>query len=301
MLTIFLPNIAVHNSGIMWTTPSDSLYSYCRWLIGRPSCIVGSRGDGCLEFWDLLIRGSCSILTTKICEEAITCVCPSDNGRHVAAGTINGDIRVVEVCPFMSSFSSSDYDALGQLFQRESRREQHIESRQRGEEDESLAPSRAAPSRESKQPEAEAVKLLAQHRPEKGRHKKPDPFKEEDTKVDKKFMDMLDDEKNRQGVNAFMDKKEAADAYAQLLIEGRKRQKEEALRGTGKDDEAELSSKQQMNINTKTIQKADEFIDPPPEPEEEDSIQEEEDEESSIQSEQAQNAASGEDGEYNNE
>lgn len=86
----------------------DALYTYAHWLNGKPCGLVASRSDGCLEFWDLLMQGVSSILTTKVSEDALSTVWPADTGRHVAAGTVNGDIRLVKVCPLLHTFVKTD-------------------------------------------------------------------------------------------------------------------------------------------------------------------------------------------------
>ncbi|CAL8077612.1 unnamed protein product [Orchesella dallaii] len=175
------------DSGIMWTAPSDALYTYAQWLTGRPCGLVASRVDGCLEFWDLLIQGTTSMLTTKVSAHPLSTVWPADTGKHVAAGTVTGDIRMVKLCSSMYSFGKPDKSALAGCFDRESRREKYLEQRCR-------EIRLAKKQRDGKQKEKEMNETDQATLDQQGtepvrivKYKRPEPFTNEHLPVDKNF------------------------------------------------------------------------------------------------------------------
>ncbi len=45
----------------------DARYCDANWLPSRPSCFVGCRNDGVMEWWDLLISGGHNVMQMKVC------------------------------------------------------------------------------------------------------------------------------------------------------------------------------------------------------------------------------------------
>jgi len=84
------------------------MYTDAVWLGGRPSGIVACRSDGVVEWWDLLIHGATSILSLQITDESLTAVATAEGGKHVAAGTMGGDVKFIRMTDFMGEFEKND-------------------------------------------------------------------------------------------------------------------------------------------------------------------------------------------------
>ncbi|ODN04326.1 Dynein intermediate chain 3, ciliary [Orchesella cincta] len=248
------------DSGIMWTAPSDALYTYANWLTGRPCGLVASRVDGCLEFWDLLIQGTTSMLTTKVSHHPLSTVCPSDAGTHVAAGTVSGDIRMVKLCESLHTFGKPDKTALAACFERESRREKYLE--QRGRE---IRLAKKQKEGKAKNTGGDGAKFsFSEHGQEakkSGKYKKPEPFKNPQLRVDKKFFVTIADEKKKQGINAFPDKKMAAKAFSQVMYKGRMAEKKKQMIKSNKTEDWTLGVEQVMSVNDETLKQANQDMD----------------------------------------
>lgn len=44
----------------------------------------------------------------KVCDEALTAVCAADTGKHIAVGSIHGDVRFIQMSDLMSDFDKGE-------------------------------------------------------------------------------------------------------------------------------------------------------------------------------------------------
>ncbi|OXA56887.1 Dynein intermediate chain 3, ciliary [Folsomia candida] len=204
-------------SSIMWTVPAETRYADANWLINRPSCFIACRNDGVLEWWDLLIRGGNNIMQMKVCDEALTAVCAADTGKHIAVGSIHGDVRFIQMSDLMSDFDKGEKPMLAAVFDRESRREKYLEQRNR----EIRLKKRDLEKQEAiqkKLEEDEAAERKALGLPDiegmdpiqvKGMKIRQEVARNPIIQAEREFFISIDEEIRTKGIDAFPDKKVA--------------------------------------------------------------------------------------------
>ncbi|XP_060948510.1 dynein axonemal intermediate chain 2-like [Limanda limanda] len=121
----------IKDSSIMWTKYQMSFLMDACWSPVRPSVFFTVKNDGVLEVWDILFKQNVPALSLKVCDGALNSVCVQDNGRLVACGSQQGEVTLLEICSELSTLQKNEKNLLSAMFERETKREKILESRQR--------------------------------------------------------------------------------------------------------------------------------------------------------------------------
>ncbi len=109
-----------------------------------------SRNDGVLDAWDLYYRQSSPSYSHKISSLALSTVsvqgsAQTGGGRLLAVGDVGGSVTLLEMSDNLAVPEAHEKNAIGVMFERESKREENLEKR-------ALALARAARAAASKAP-----------------------------------------------------------------------------------------------------------------------------------------------------
>ncbi|CAG7821652.1 unnamed protein product [Allacma fusca] len=209
-------------SSILWTAPKNSLYTHGAWIPTRASSFCCCRLDGNLDFWDMLMDPVRPHLVTRVCDDSLITVAPSDNGKFVAVGTDQGNMSLVRLAEAMTTSEKSDKPVLAAVFERESRREKVLEQRnreirlrKRDKEKAETEKQKLEEARNKQREEAEALEKETGKKvplPDLTGGKKFDIVYEIKTdpiiQGEREFFQTLRQEMETAGVHAFPDKKE---------------------------------------------------------------------------------------------
>ncbi|XP_058792515.1 dynein intermediate chain 3, ciliary [Phymastichus coffea] len=118
-------------SCIMWTPGHGVLLTGGHWSPSRYSVFFLTKIDGTLDAWDLIVQQDGPVLSAKVCDEALTCVRPHEQGQLVALGSKNGSVYLLEFSESLTTNQKNDKALLTALLDRETRREKVIEAKNR--------------------------------------------------------------------------------------------------------------------------------------------------------------------------
>ncbi|KAH9579002.1 WD40 repeat [Trypanosoma melophagium] len=97
------------------------------WHPTRPGVFFTTRMDGYLDFWDLMLRQSTPALSVQVSDYALHTAKPTVEGRHVAAGGIDGNVTLLELSPSLYTLMSDEKNVIGQLLENESIRDKNLD------------------------------------------------------------------------------------------------------------------------------------------------------------------------------
>ncbi|XP_043678098.1 dynein axonemal intermediate chain 2-like isoform X2 [Vespula pensylvanica] len=118
-------------SCIAWTPGHRQFLMGGSWSATRFSVFFLIKIDGTLDVWDLLIQQDTPVLSIKVCDEALTCVRPHEQGQLVTVASRNGIIYLLELSEALKINHKNDKLLLTALLDRETRREKVIEAKNR--------------------------------------------------------------------------------------------------------------------------------------------------------------------------
>ncbi|XP_035038202.1 dynein axonemal intermediate chain 2-like [Hippoglossus stenolepis] len=121
----------IKESSIMWTKYQMSFLTDACWSPVRPSVFFTVKNDGVLDVWDIIFKQNDPTLSLKVCDTALNSLCVQDNGRLVACGSQQGEATLLEICSGLSTLQKNEKNLLAAMFERETKREKILESRQR--------------------------------------------------------------------------------------------------------------------------------------------------------------------------
>ncbi|KEP64338.1 UNVERIFIED_CONTAM: dynein intermediate chain, putative [Hammondia hammondi] len=120
----------------------------CQWSPSRPGLFMVCREDGFLDFWDYYYRQNEVTFQHKVSDAALWSIAVQSQGQHVAVGDSDGAVTLLELCDGLHIPGANEKVAVGQIFERETRREKNIEQSRRQAEarrtEEKSAASKAA-------------------------------------------------------------------------------------------------------------------------------------------------------------
>ncbi|KAM9339741.1 dynein axonemal intermediate chain 2 [Symphorus nematophorus] len=121
----------IKESSIMWTKYQMSYLMDACWSPVRPSVFFTVNMDGVLDAWDILFKQNDPTLSLKVCDEPLCSLRVQDNGRLVACGSQVGGASLLEISCGLSTLQKNEKSLLAAMFERETKREKILESRQR--------------------------------------------------------------------------------------------------------------------------------------------------------------------------
>ncbi|XP_043284269.1 dynein intermediate chain 3, ciliary isoform X2 [Venturia canescens] len=118
-------------SSIAWTPGHRDLLTGGAWSATRFSVFFLTKIDGTLDVWDLIVQQDSPVLSIKVCDEALTCMRPHEQGRLVAVAGKNGTTYLLEFSEALTINQKNDKLLLTAFLDRETRREKVIEAKNR--------------------------------------------------------------------------------------------------------------------------------------------------------------------------
>ncbi|EEB18967.1 dynein intermediate chain 3, ciliary, putative [Pediculus humanus corporis] len=116
-------------SAILWTKYHNTRLTAGEWSQTRASVFFLTREDGVLDLWDILQEQKHAYLSFKLSDQPLTCLRVRDDGELVVVGNAVGTAFVVRYSTNLAETSKNDKNFLGAMFDRESRREKLLETR----------------------------------------------------------------------------------------------------------------------------------------------------------------------------
>lgn len=114
--------------GPMISTPfAPSCLSSLAWSPTRPGVFFLSRQDGYLDVWDYYYRMNETVLSHKVSDHALTSLNVQSQGSLIAVGDADGCISLLQLCDGLTQIQPNEKNALGMIFDRETKREKNLE------------------------------------------------------------------------------------------------------------------------------------------------------------------------------
>ncbi|NXE30292.1 DNAI2 protein, partial [Ardeotis kori] len=121
----------IKESSIMWTKNHLSYLTDGCWSSVRPAVFFTTRSDGTLDVWDFLFKQKDPSLSLKVCNEPLSSLRVQDNGRVVGCGSKLGTVTLLEISSGLCTLQRNEKALATAMFERETKREKILESRQR--------------------------------------------------------------------------------------------------------------------------------------------------------------------------
>lgn len=158
------------------------------WSPTRAGVFYVTRMDGVVDIWDYFYRQNEVAYSHKVGDSALSSIAVSNgSGRLIAVGDSNGTVSLLEVCESLAAPQANEKNAIGAMFDRETKQEKNLEQRERD-------------LRRAKALEAEARKKESLDEKEK----KDAKMEEQLRTVDANFLNMIkeaeDDESKDEGI-----------------------------------------------------------------------------------------------------
>ena len=122
---------------IVTTRYHDAYATSGCWSPTRPGVFYITRMDGAVDIWDLYHSHGEVTYSHKVSDVALSAVSvqgsTQSGGKLVAVGDINGTVSLLEVCNSLSKLEPNEKASLGNMLDREARREKNLEIRDREE------------------------------------------------------------------------------------------------------------------------------------------------------------------------
>lgn len=101
--------------------------TYGCWHPARAGVFFTTRMDGCVDVWDLMYRQSTPILTLQVSDYALHTIRPTVEGKHLAAGGVDGSVTLLELSPALYTSSTNEKNYIGRMFENESLRDKNLD------------------------------------------------------------------------------------------------------------------------------------------------------------------------------
>ncbi|PIK43294.1 putative dynein intermediate chain 3, ciliary [Apostichopus japonicus] len=101
------------------------------WSPVRPSVFFTTKMDGTLDVWDYLFKQNDPTLSLQVCDEALHSLRVQDQGRLIATGSHTGTTTLLELSDSLCTMQRNEKVLVTAMFDRETKREKILESRQR--------------------------------------------------------------------------------------------------------------------------------------------------------------------------
>lgn len=122
----------VKESSIIATKYHDCYLSDAAWSPHRPAVFYSARKDGYLDCWDLLFKQNTPTLSVSVFNESLKCCRPNPSkGGIVACGSADGQTALISLSSHFYQRAQVEKGQVSGLFDRETKREKILESRQK--------------------------------------------------------------------------------------------------------------------------------------------------------------------------
>lgn len=121
----------IRESCIMWTKYHMSYLTDSMWSPVRPAVFYTTKMDGTLDVWDYLFKQNDPTLSIQVCDEALHSLRVQDNGRIIACGSHTGTTTLLELSEGLWNMQKNEKNLVSNMFERETKREKILETRQR--------------------------------------------------------------------------------------------------------------------------------------------------------------------------
>ena len=118
-------------SPVMTTRYHASYLNGGTWSPTRPGVFFTVRMDGVLDVWDYFYKQNDPALSVQVTDKALTSINVQDTGRLVTVGAADGSTTLLELCEGLVVPQPNEKQGVGQMFERETKREKNLELRAR--------------------------------------------------------------------------------------------------------------------------------------------------------------------------
>jgi len=101
------------------------------WSPTRPGVFFSVRHDGVLDVWDLFYKQNDPTLSVQVTDQALTSFTVQDTGRLMTVGAADGSTTLLELCDGLTTMQVNEKQGMGQMLERETKREKALELRAR--------------------------------------------------------------------------------------------------------------------------------------------------------------------------
>lgn len=101
--------------------------TYGCWHPTRAGVFFTSRMDGCVDVWDLMYRQSTPVLTLQVSDYALHTIRPTNEGKHLAVGGVDGSVTLLEMSPALYTTTPNEKNYIGRMFENESLRDKNLD------------------------------------------------------------------------------------------------------------------------------------------------------------------------------
>ncbi|PZC86424.1 hypothetical protein B5X24_HaOG209143 [Helicoverpa armigera] len=119
----------VRTAPIIVTRPYRNLVYDAAWAPLRFSSYMSICGAGKFYYWDLLRKQKEPVLTLQVSKSGLTKITPHSKGKSVAIGDCNGALYLLQLSENMAIPGNRDKLLMGQIYERETRREHILDNR----------------------------------------------------------------------------------------------------------------------------------------------------------------------------
>jgi dynein intermediate chain 2 len=112
---------------LLQTPYYPSFLSAASWSPTRPGVFFLCRADGRLDTWDYYYRMNEASLSQKVTDSALTSLSVQNGGQFAAVGDSEGVITLLQLCDGLVQPMPNEKNMIGQLFEREQKREKNLE------------------------------------------------------------------------------------------------------------------------------------------------------------------------------
>ncbi|KAJ8728159.1 hypothetical protein PYW08_016544 [Mythimna loreyi] len=119
----------VRTAPIIVTRPYKNQVSDAAWAPLRFSSYMSVCAGGIFYYWDLLRKYKEPVMTLQISKHGLTRITPHPEGESVAVGDCKGALHLMHLSENMAIPGSRDKLLMGQIYERETRREHILDSR----------------------------------------------------------------------------------------------------------------------------------------------------------------------------
>eukprot|EP00921_Rhytidocystis_pertsovi_P005906 GHVQ01010093.1.p1 GENE.GHVQ01010093.1~~GHVQ01010093.1.p1 ORF type:complete len:180 (-),score=19.32 GHVQ01010093.1:191-730(-) len=98
-----------------------------QWSPTRPGLFAVGRQDGYIDFWDYSYRQNQIAYQHKVGDAALWSMSMQNQGELCAVGDTEGTVTILRLCDELYVPHPTEKNAIGQMFDRETRREKNLE------------------------------------------------------------------------------------------------------------------------------------------------------------------------------
>ena len=105
----------------------QSYLTACCWSPSRSGVFFTAKMNGTIDVWDLFYKLNEPVLCNKVGDSALSSIALHGKGKLLAVGSEDGQVSILELCESLSHTQNNEKNAMQQLFERETKREKHVD------------------------------------------------------------------------------------------------------------------------------------------------------------------------------